>query len=417
MCIRDRYITLENLSRVSCKKANRILIMDYNEILGKTAIVIDNGSGITKVGFNGDEAPMKVFPTYVGRPKLKAVLPTQNSAEYYLGLNPQMEKLKGVLKLRYPMSHGVVRSKEDWSDMELIWKHIYSELKVSSKEHPVLLTEPPNNPLPHKIKIAKTFFESFNSPAIFFAVQAVMSLYASGKTTGVVLDSGDGVTHCVPVYEGFSVSHAINRIDIGGRDVTDHLMLLLRRAGHVFHTSCEFEIVRKIKERCCSVASSPLSDDRKYEEKTIPSKYILPDGAEIDLGSEKQRAPEILFAPENIGLEYPSVSELLVNSIAKSDIDIRKTFYNEILLAGGNTMTQGFPERYLYEIKKLAPKEMKIKLYAPDNRHLSCWFGGSILCSLSSFNKMWITKKEYDEEGERILLKKLLQLANDRDSN
>ena len=132
--------------------------------------------------------------------------------------------------------------------MEQIWRYIFDELKVSSKEHPILLTEPPLNPYDNRMKTAEIFFEKFGTPKIFFQQQAVLSLYAKGRTSGLVLDCGDGCSHCTPVFEGYSINNAIQRIDIGGRDVTKHLQLLLRRQGYVFHTTTELEIVRKIKE-------------------------------------------------------------------------------------------------------------------------------------------------------------------------
>lgn len=167
----------------------------------------------------------------------------------------------------------------NWDDMEALWRHVFDQLKVSPKEHPILLTEPPLNPYENRIKTADIFFEKFGAPKIFFQQQSVLSLYARGMTTGLVLDCGDGVTHCSPVFEGFSINNAIQRIDLGGRDVTKHLQLLLRRSGYVFHTTTEFEIVRKIKEMQCYL--SPHGDvDQKYnqkEEKNI-SVYHLPDG-------------------------------------------------------------------------------------------------------------------------------------------
>jgi centractin len=141
---------------------------------------------------------------------------------------------KGLLKMKYPMNHGII---ENWDDMELLWKHAYELLKASPKEYPVLLTEPNLNPLSHKLKLIEIFFNKYGVPALFVAGQGVLSLYGSGKTTGVVLDSGDGVTHVVPVYEGYSIPHACERIDLGGRDVTTHLMQLLRKNGANFHTS------------------------------------------------------------------------------------------------------------------------------------------------------------------------------------
>merc|ERR1719265_1005795 len=176
------------------------------------------------------------------------------AAEGDLWIGSRAEELRGILTLKYPMGHGIV---DDWNDMEHIWRHIYSEMKVVAEEHPVLLTEAPLNPRKNREKAAEIFFETFGTPALFVSWQAILALYASGRTTGVVLDSGDGVTHCVPVYEGFALPHAVTRADIAGRDVTAHLQSLLRRSGHIYHTSAEREVVRQIKEQECYVAFNP----------------------------------------------------------------------------------------------------------------------------------------------------------------
>ena len=226
-------------------------------------------------------------------------------------------------------------------------------------------------------------------------------------TTGLVLDCGDGVTHCSPVFEGFSINNAIQRIDLGGRDVTKHLQLLLRRSGYVFHTTTEFEIVKKIKENQGFV--SLYSDaDQKYtqkEEKNVSS-YHLPDAQIIQLNTEKYKAPEILFSPHKIGLEWPGIHEMVFNSVKSCDIDIRKALYQSIIIAGGSSLLSGFNERLLKSIQKLLPRDLNVKMMSPKNRKISCWIGGATVSSLKAFNRMWITKRDFQEEGKRILFER-----------
>jgi centractin len=291
--------------------------------------------------------------------------------------------------------------------MEKIWEHIYkNELKVPETEHPVLLTEAPLNPLKNREMAAEVFFEKFNVPALYVSMQAVLSLYAAGKTTGVVLDVGDGVSHSVPVFEGFALPHAITRSDVAGREVTNYFQLLLRRAGYNFHTSAEKEVVREIKEAKCYVAkNSTREKETKARQRT---KYRLPDNNEIELGTEVFEAPEVLFNPELIGLEYTGVAATLVNCIQKSDLDVRKTLYQNVVLSGGSTMFRGFGARLLDEVKSLAPpQDLKIKIQAPPERKISTWLGGSILASLGTFKSLWITREEYMEEGEKSMERKL----------
>jgi centractin len=317
-------------------------------------------------------------------------------------IGPKAEEYRGLLNIRYPMEHGIV---EDWSDMEQIWQYIYSKEQLStfSEEHPVLLTEAPLNPRSNREKSAEIFFETFNVPALFISMQAVLSLYATGRTTGVVLDAGDGVTHSVPIYEGFALPHSIMRTDLAGRDVTRYLQLLLKREGCNFKTTAEQEIVRTIKENVCYLALNPQKEETSEGEKT---KYILPDGSPLMIGNAKFRAPELLFRPDLIGEEFFGLHDVLSCAIQKSDMDLRRTLYSNIVLSGGSTLYKGFGDRLLTEIKKLAPKEIKIRISAPQERLYSTWIGGSILASLDTFRKMWVSKKEYEDEGARAIHRK-----------
>ncbi|XP_031490337.1 uncharacterized protein LOC116257581 isoform X4 [Nymphaea colorata] len=323
-----------------------------------------------------------------------------NIKEVYVGEEAQAKS--GILLLKSPIEHGAVR---DWEDMACIWQHVYErELLTCAEEQPVLMTEAPLTPKANREKMIEIMFETFNVPASYVATQGVLSLYASGRTTGMVIDSGEGVTHVVPIYEGYALPHAIYRVDIAGKDITEALANSLIEDGHVFSTPAEQEIIRDIKEKLAYVAFNFKQEmAAARESSTRDQLYELPDGQVIKVGSCRFSCTEILFEPSWVGVESCGMHEAITRSIRKCDIDVRRDMYANIVLSGGTTGLPGLVNRLAKELKEMAPPTTRIRIMSPPERKYGAWIGGSILASLSSFDQMWITKEDYVEFGASVV--------------
>jgi centractin len=375
----------------------------------KLPIIVDIGSGEVKAGFSGEEKPKVIFKNHIGEPKFKRVLRTFNNekqeiSESYIG--EDCDKYMGLIKLRFPVKHGQFQNDHD---ILTVFNHLYSKLGINSqeiKEHPVLVSEPLLNPYTNREKIAYSLFDNLGVPALFFASQPILSLFSTSSTSGVVLESGDGVTQSSVVYEGYSIPSSYERFNYGGADVTEYLKNLLKKRGYHFYNSTEFRLINEIKENLCFCFGGNFKNDFGDSKKALNQNlinYYLPDGSSISVGDERILATEILFNPEIIGKEYLSFPDMIISSVNKVDVQVRQKSYENIFLSGGNTAFNGLNEQINSELKNKLTKNTKINIQKSENPQYSCWIGGNIISILEIFKKMWVTRNDWNESGNKII--------------
>jgi len=386
---------------------------------GKPPIVCDNGTGFVKCGFAGDNFPAHVFPSIVGRPILRAEEKVQDVFIKDIMVGDDVTKARDMLETSYPITEGVVHN---WPDMIHLYNYTFFErLKIDPSEHKIMLTEAANNPKKNRKQLVECMFETFGFDGVQVSIQAVLTLYAQGLLTGVVVDSGDGVTHVVPVYEGYAEPKNIARLDVAGRHLTEYLIKLLLGRGYAFNRTADFEVVREIKEKLCYVGYDLAQEEKLAQETTtVMEKYTLPDGRVITVGAERFQAPEALFNPSLIASESKGLGEMLFDVIQnKSDINIRSDLYKHIVLSGGSTMYPGLPSRlekdmralYLDKVAKGDKRQLaklKLRIEDPPRRKHMVYLGGSVLADImKDKDAYWMSRQEYLEEGaERLLAKK-----------
>jgi len=382
----------------------------------KKVIVCDNGTGFVKCGFAGANFPTAIFPSMVGRPLMRYEETIDNIEIKDIMVGDEASKVRHQLEIKYPLDNGIVL---DWEDAKHVWNYTFFEkLKINPKECKIMLTEPPMNPAKNREKMVQVMFEDYGFQGCYCAVQAVLTLYAQGLLTGVVVDSGDGVTHVVPVYEGFSLPHLIRRLNVAGRAVTKYLIKLMLLRGYAFNRSADFETVRQIKEKVCYVGYDMQLEARLALETTVlMKKYKLPDGRIIKVGRERFEAPECLFNPGLIDVDQPGMAEMVFDTINKADIDCRPEFYNHVVLSGGSTMYPGLPSRLEKDIKELYikialkgnqehGKKFRCRIEDPPRRKHMVFLGGAVLAEIMKDKaSYWMTKEEYEEQGVKILRK------------
>ncbi|KAM6226939.1 actin-like protein 7A [Spheniscus humboldti] len=359
-------------------------------------VVVDIGTCYFKCGFAGDPWPSYIVSSTVGKPTRET---GSNQKETFVGRELQNSSVP--LTLINPVRHGIVA---DWNCVQDTLECIFqTEMKIQPEDHAVLVSAPPLCSVTDKERYAEMMFEGFHVPAIHIAYQSHLSMYSYGKTSALVVESGHGASHVVPIYEGYVIRSITGRVDYAGSDITRYLMKLLNESGNVF-TEHQLNIVQDLKEKCC-YTSLDLTQDLSLPVQKQQMDYELPDGHLITIGKERFLCAEALFKPALLGSQQPGILQLTLTCLKKCDADINKKMVRNILLCGGSTMMEGFTDRFQMELARMCPTDNLITAASPQ-RKSSVWIGGSILASLRSFQELWVYRSEYEECGPSCIFKK-----------
>ena len=348
-------------------------------------IVIDNGSSSIKCGFSGEEAPKSIFSNIISPSTGK------------IGDDSLDDNIS-------PIEHGIITN---FDLMEKIWQHTFEkELKVPLDERNILTSDSPLSPKMNREKMTQIMFEKFNVQGLFICIRPMLSMYCIGKTSALVVESGDDVTQIVPINEGYYFPYCITKSNLGGKTVTNFLKDKLSKKLNYKSENELKKLSKIIKEKLCRVSLN--YEEELSEEKFNEIQYKLPDGNELKLEKELFICPETLFSPNLTGQEIPGIPMQMYNSIMKCENETRKDLYSNIILSGGNTLLNDFHERIHQEIQCLAPNSLiqKLKVIAQNERKYTAWIGGALISGLQNFQANWVTHAEYQEAGPQIIHRK-----------
>ena len=363
-----------------------------------STVVIDAGSGLVKAGFGGEDGPRSIFNSIVGTPKQMGLMVGMELQERYVG-DDAISKYE-IMNFSYPIKRGEVT---DWDKFENLMHYLlYREMKVVPEEVSILITESPRTSRENREKLTEILFETFNVKRLHIANSSMVGLFSYGKTSGLIVDSGFNVTSTVPIYEGYPLSHASIRINIGGEDLSKNLLSMIQSNLEESYVDIKGRILADdIKEKLGYLL---LNQDDADDVKDVT--YELPDGKKIELSNELYKSNEILFNPdEEIKKENGllSLKNMVIDSINKCDNEIKSDIKENICLTGGTTLLKNFPEKLKNELSD-SSEGTNFNLSAEQERLFSTWIGGSIVSSLDNFQFMWVNKKEYNDNGKNLLV-------------
>lgn len=364
-------------------------------------MVIDAGTCTTRAGAAGSEAPSVVFPTLLGRPRQRLAMPTLDARSLYVG--EEALARRGVLALEYPVAHGAVR---DWDGIRRVWDRCFCRLRALPSEWGVLLAEAPGGSARDRAETCRIMFEELCVRGVCFQDPGALALYDSGRTTGVVLSVGGGLTCATPVRDGNVLRHAAGTLRFGGRDLDAWLQAGLE--DEVYGRALDLETVRELREARAWVSQDYADDVRRSAaDPDFFGECVLPDGSTVGLGRRLIQGPELFFRPELDERADRSdslgVHRLLFDAVRRSPEETRAELYGNVVLAGGCTLLRGFDARLEREFRGLAPAGAKVLISAPEDRLRAVFAGGSVVGSLPTLEATWLSRETYAEVGADAL--------------
>jgi len=376
-----------------------------------------------KAGFCGEDHPCIVRENGVILDK-KESNTTRSVLETTYDETPSDLKYKvGTIESEDLIRPIVRGSIDNWDAMQTMWDHLLmKDLQVELESTSVCLTDNPgikHDKVSERNKMAEYFFEHISAPSFYVAPKPVVSLFSTGRTRGLVVAVGGGVTNITPVFEGFAISHASQFVEFAGSDLTSYLAKLI-------DVELSKSTLQDIKETMCSVSTVQSFTNRNSKlpgqfqlhrrktigesnemEKESSTSFELPDGTLVEIPKSCMHGvPEALF-DSSVGLVKTGLSILTVQSLDACDKTLQHDLVREIVIAGGSSMFNGFASRLETELSTFLP-DYTPKVIQDSQRKYASWIGASMLASLNTFSQISISKAEYEEDGERIIARKCI---------
>ena len=363
------------------------------------AAIFDIGSANFRLGYSGEDAPRKTFRNAVSRRKYPIAISFGDINDVYIDDTNALKS--GAFTLSWPVHHGVVKN---WDDFEKVLSYGVRSVKVGMEEHQCLICTSPTADLTQKEKMAEIFLETFSVPSLSYQATDALSLLGHKKTTGLVVESGEGITTVSAFVNSYKLVLASTSVRVGGKSVTSYLLEKIR--DDKLTGSTGWAVAEEIKEKECYVPMDYAAEIQDAKAGKINVDVRMPNGSVKVLGAERIKAGDFMFRPRIWGLEMPGIHEMVRNAIRRCKPDDRNSLWESIVLAGGNTMMKGFVERFRKEMEQIAPKGVKVGVIADERREIAPFAGASLVAGIQAFSQISVTREEYAETGKEVIAQK-----------